>query len=223
MSYEERRALERQEDADLVTALEQLDSPMPVTPEWQVVLALLRGGWPGTPSKADQLAFRTFLSDLPPGDVARALRDLARGGARYRPTPAEVRTAVNGLDADTAPTFDEAWAMVVDAGRDNRWDEDAALADLMSVNRAVGSWAGRRGLRALWHLPTEDPDSGRFVLRDLAASWDHFREAWSVPSRREALAAPRRTGGPHRLTPGAAGLPVSAGGTATPMEGDTGP
>lgn len=213
MSYEERRAQDRQEDAELDRALAELDSPMPVTPEWQVVLALLRGGWPGTPSRADQLAFRTFLSDLDPGDVARALRDLARGGARYRPTPSEVRTAVNGLDGDTAPTFDEAWRLIVEAGQATRWAEDAALALLMEENRPVGAWAQMKGLRHLWHLPAEDPDSGRFVLRDLRASWEQFCEAWAVPARREGLAAPRADGGLRRLGPGAIGLPSQAGGT----------
>jgi hypothetical protein len=209
MSYEQRRADERRQDAELAQAMSQLDSPMPVTPEWQVVLALLRGGWPGSPTDSDELAFRTFLSDLDPGDVARALRDLARGGARYRPTPAEVRVAVVGLDTETAPTFDEAWRMIVEAGRANAWQERATVDELMAMNRAVGSWAQMKGVRRLGHLPADDPEHGRWVLRDLAASWQSFQDAWAVPSRREALAAPPRNGGPQRITAGAAGLAPS--------------
>jgi hypothetical protein len=207
MSYEDRRAQDKREDEELAQALAQLENPMPLTAEWRVVLALLRGGWPGSPTQADQLAFRTFLGDLPPGDVARALRDLARGGARYRPTPSEVRTAVLGLDSETAPTFDEAWQLVVDTGRANGWREDEALAVLLEVSRPVGAWAQMRGLRKLWHLPTEDPEHGRFVLRDLAASYDAFREAWAIPARREQLAAPRAEAGLRRLTYGATSAP----------------
>jgi hypothetical protein len=124
-----------------------------------------------------------------------------------------VRTAVLGLDGDTAPTFDEAWRLVVEAGRGNGWDEDAALANLMEVSRPVGAWAQMRGLRHLWHLPTEDPDNGRFVLRDLASSYESFREAWAVPARREQLAAPRGELGLRRLTfASTAQLPQSAEG-----------
>lgn len=188
--YEDRLARSRAEDQQLTDALDQLGIDIAPGPEWHVIFALLRGSWPGALSSSDALAYVMVLSDLPPGDVARAVRKLARAGRKYRPTPPEVRTQLGATtDDEPAPTFDEAWAAICHAGAVSRWDADRAGEMLTG---AIGAWAQLRGLDRLWQLPTEDPDGGRFVLRDLERSYASFCEAWAVPARREQLAAPRR-------------------------------
>lgn len=190
MTYEDRFARSRAEDHELDAALDQLGIDIAPGPEWQVIFALLRGSWPGSLSSSDSLAYVMVLGDLPPGDVARAVRELARQGRKYRPTPPEVRSQLGATtDEEPAPTFDEAWAAVCHAGAVSRWNPDRAAEMLTG---AIGAWAAMRGLDRLWQLPTEDPDNGRFVLRDLERSYAAFCEAWAIPARREQLAAPRR-------------------------------
>lgn len=203
MDYEMRRAEARQEDEDLEQALKDLGSEMEVSPEWKLVLALLRGSWPGSVSKSEALSYLTVLSDLDPRTIAKAVRDLARQGTRYRPTPGEIRSqAIPESPEDLPITFDEAWSLILEAGRGTGFDEDRALDRLRQSSRITAAWAQTRGLRTLWHLPSEDPEAGRFVLRDLAGSWQAFSEAWKSPSRRPSLEAPRGSGRLRRLENG---------------------
>lgn len=203
MGYEERGALRRAQDAELDAALAELDADLPDGPEWRVVMALLRGAWPGDLTRAEELSYLTILNDQPPRDVARALRDLARAGQRFRPTPAEVRlTLGSGADPDEAPGWDEAWELCRYAGRRTSWNESDGLGLLQDEAPAVAAWARMRGLAAIWRLPTEDPDTGRFVLRDLAASYEAFAARWAVVANRPALAAgPGNRRGLRRLRP----------------------
>lgn len=203
MSYEQRNAERRALDQELDAALAALDADLPDSPEWRVVMALLRGAWPGDLTRAEELSYLTILNDQPPRDIARALRDLARGGQRFRPTPAEVRLALgDAADPDAAPSWDEAWELVRYAGRASRWNAEAGLEALRADAPAVAAWAQIRGLAELWRLPTEDPDHGRFVLRDLAASWEAFAARWALPANRAALTAgPGNRRGLRRLRP----------------------
>lgn len=91
MTFDDRFRHQQAQDQALEQALTKLGISLDRGPEWQVVLALLRGGWPGTPSRADELAYLTFLADHQPGDIARGLREAAQKGQKYRPTPAELR------------------------------------------------------------------------------------------------------------------------------------
>lgn len=194
MSEYDRRGIERRADDEQLTgALDSLGMSLEPTAEWQIVLALLRGSWPGALSRSDALAYSLVLGDLPVGDVARGVRDLARQGRKYRPTAPEIRSYLGAdTDADSAPTFDEAWAAVCRSGITSRWDAGSALLWLEEMaGSAVASWARSRGLPALWKLPSEDPDHGRFVRRDLERSWEGFAEAWSIPARRAQLSAAR--------------------------------
>jgi hypothetical protein len=208
MSYDDRRAVARREDAELDAALDEMGAAVTVPPEWRVTFALLNGGWPGSTTRSEQLAYLTFLSDLEPRAVARAVRELARRGVKYRPTPSEVRAVVAPADggpapvAEVVPTFDEAWRLVVDAGRDTAFNEGEAEQLLEAVAPPVAAWSRQRGLTALWQLPVEDPGHGRLVLRDLADSWQAFEEAWREPARRARLARPRAAGGLRRLAAG---------------------
>ncbi len=203
MDYEARRAESRQEDQDLEAALRELGSEIKMSPEWRLVLALLRGSWPGTVSKSEALSYMTILSDLDPRQIAKAVRDLARDGVQYRPTPGEVRSRACPQDPEEAIlTFDEGWALIVRSGQETGFDQDRALDLIRERSRLTAAWAQIRGLSSLWHLPTEDPEAGRWVLRDLSGSWQAFSEAWKTPSRRAALEAPRGSGGLRRLQDG---------------------
>lgn len=210
--YEARRRLDREADQELGEALAESGVELQVPPEWRVVLGLLRGSWPGTLGEAERLAYITVLNDLPPRDVARAVRDLCRRGVKWRPSPGEIRAAMNATNVDegAAPTWDEAWQLVVAAGRESAYRPERALQLLADDSPAVAAWARGRGLTHLWRLPTEDPDHGRHVLRDLERSWQAFVEAWAIPARRAQLAAPRGTGGLRRLQAPGAQLPPAA-------------
>lgn len=210
--YEDRRKQDRQDDQELGRALADSGVELQVSPEWRVVLGLLRGSWPGTLGEAERLAYITVLNDLPPRDVARAVRDLCRRGWKWRPTPGEVRATMNATDVDpgAAPTWDEAWQLVVAAGRETSYRPARALEVLAEDSLPVAAWARGRGLTHLWQLPTEDPDYGRHVLRDLERSWQAFVDAWAIPARRAQLAAPRGTGGLRRLQAPGAQLPPAA-------------
>lgn len=202
--YDARRHQARSEDQHLTAAMTGLGMSIEPPAEWQVILGLLRGGWPGQLSKSDALAYILILSDVPAGDVARAVRDLARAGRKYRPTPPEIRVHLGvESDDDPAPSFEEAWAAICRAGAKSRWDAPAAMQWLTeTAGAAVAAWAAQRGLAALWRLPVDDPDHGRFVLRDLERSWAAFAEAWAIPARRTRLAAARSSGGLTPLRPG---------------------
>lgn len=190
MTYEDRQARSRAEDGELNQALDTLGIELVPGPEWQVILALLRGSWPGALSSSDALAYVMVLGDLPPGDVARAVRELARAGRKFRPTPPEIRVQIGAVEEDDQPPgFDEAWAMICHAGAVTRWNPDEASAMLSG---APAAWGRMRGFTNLWRLPVEDPDAGRHVRRDLERSYEAFCEAWAVPARRASLGAERR-------------------------------
>ncbi len=197
--YEQRQAQSRSEDQQLGSALDELGIDIAPTPEWQVIIALLRGSWPGQVSRSDALAYYLVLNDAPAGDIARAVRELARSGQRFRPTPPEIRSQLGLIERDhEPPTFDEAWAAICRAGIKSRWQAAEALAQLTGPTAA---WAQLRGLDRLWKLPTECPDSGRYVMRDLERSYVAFCEAWAVPERRAQLEAPRGDGTLRPLNP----------------------
>lgn len=188
MTYEERRASSRQNDAELDAALDELGVDLNPSPEWRVVMALLRGAWPGEVSKSDQLAYLTVLNDLPERDVARAIRELARGDQKFRPTPGEIRSQLEIKGDESAVlTFDEAWALIEQAGASSSYKAISALESLREGNAALGAWAELRGLARLWREPVNDPEHGRLVLRDLRASYEQHLSAWAKPQRRSIM------------------------------------
>ena len=160
--YEARGNAARRADQQLTAALKELGTDLKVGAEWQVVLALFDGGWPGTASQTERLAFVTFLGDLPPRVVMVALRTLARDGQRYRPTPSEVRQAVR-LPAVSAAAEGEAaraWQLVLAGVKElvsdltyHRWLEPLRCVGdqgdqllLTAEDRALAQWAERRYL-----------------------------------------------------------------------------
>jgi hypothetical protein len=200
MSYEERRADARKSDDELDVALTELGVDLHPSPEWRVVMALLRGAFPGDLTKGDELAYLTVLSDLPERDIARAVREIARSGQRFRPTPGEIREQLDLNDAESAPPlFDEAWALIEQAGKSSAYNAISALALLEQAHHAVATWARLRTLATLWREPIHCPDYGRIALRELRRSYEQHADAWSNPKRR-ALMMQRGSGKLSRLS-----------------------
>ena len=188
MSYENRRAEARKNDNELQAAMIELGIDLGPSPEWRVVIALLRGAFPGDLSKGDELAYLTVLNDLPERDVARAVREIARSGQKFRPTPGEIRGQLDLNDAESAPPlFDEAWALIEQAGKSSSYNAISALIELKQAHHAVAAWAELRTLAKLWREPIHDPDYGRIALRELRMSYEQHAEAWSSPKRRALM------------------------------------
>lgn len=185
MSYENRQAAARQGNTDLNRALQQVGATIEVTPEWQVVFGLLDGGWPGTPTDADRLAYMTFLNDLDHRTIARALRQLAKRGQKYRPTPAEVRAAIPHEPLPRTTETDEAWQQVLGLARprlDPRtaamWIDPLVLAGeldrvlVMDAPDPVLAWVERRYLAVLTTAAREATSyTGVMALSRLPGKW----------------------------------------------------
>ena len=187
-TYNDRQLERKRHDADLSDALTELGVNLTPTAEWRVVIALLRGAWPGELTQSEQLAYLTVLNDLPERDVANAVKQLSRAGRRYRPTPGEIREQLEAVElADEAPTFTEAWALIEHAGRSTAYNATTGLEELTQANAAVGAWVTLRGLAKLWREPTECPQYGRLTMRDLRQSYEQHCEAWRSPQRRRQL------------------------------------
>lgn len=185
MSYENRQAAARQGNTDLNRALQQVGATIEVTPEWQVVFGLLDGGWPGTPTDADRLAYMTFLNDLDHRTIARALRQLAKQGQQYRPTPAEVRAAIPDEPLARTAETDEAWQTVLGLARPRldqhavaMWIDPLRLAGeldrVLVVDGAdpVLTWVERRYLAVLTAAAQQGTGyTGVTVLPALPGKW----------------------------------------------------
>lgn len=165
-------------------------------PEWIACLAYLQQLFDGTLSDADRTAYAAAAIDqgLTPADVRQAARQLARQGRRFIPSVAVVVAALGVAepDADTAPTFAEAWGWATRAIRKG----PSAGQEWLDANAppAVAAWCRHRTLRALGQAPVEDPDHGHLAVRDLERAWADHAQAWAEPAGRARLAAP----GPER-------------------------
>jgi len=193
--YIERRAQRAADDASLDVALADAGLDIDLTGSWRIVVALLRGGWPGAWTRDQQLATIALLDDLDPQAVAATVRQLARDGVRFRPSASEIRARLtpdalpdepDRADAPL-PTGTAAISLVMRAGAATGYDPTAAAAGLEKHHPALGAWARMRGLRDMWHLPIDDPDAGRWVRRDLVRDWDAHARAWSDVRHRQTL------------------------------------
>ena len=183
--YDERQVATRQGNTRLNRALQDLGATVTVTPEWEVVFGLLDGGWPGTPTDADRLAYMTFLNDLDHRTIARALRQRAKQGQRYRPTPAEVRAAIPDEPLTHTPDTDEAWQQVLGLARPRlnphtaaMWIDPLVLAGeldralVVDAADPVLAWVKRRYLALLSATAREVTSyTGVMVLSALPGKW----------------------------------------------------
>ena len=189
--YADRRAVTRRQDKELAATLNELGVDLTPSAEWRVVIALLRGAWPGELTQSQELAYLTILNDLPERDVANAVKDLARKGQQYRPTPPEILTQLNATGTsdldDPAPPFDEAWHLITRAGATTGYDAKRAQQHLTAQCPPVATWTAQRTLTRLWREPVDCPQNGRFVRRDLQASYDQHAKVWENPERRLGL------------------------------------
>lgn len=191
--YKTRQARTAEQDTSLHQALRELGQAADPGPEWTVVLSLLRGGWPGSLTEAEALAWPALLSDINPVKVANAVRELHKSGSRWRPRPSEVRALLApDLDPDSKaappPVFDTAWSYILRAGVQSGYTEPDGYRWMDAHSHpAVAAWSKVRGLRTLWRLPIDSQEYGSIVRRDLRNEYTGFARDWTDPAQRTSI------------------------------------
>jgi hypothetical protein len=150
---------------------------MPWTEQQWAVFCSLLSTWPGQFTDDQAMAYRILLDDLDPAAALFALKSMTYGGARFRPSPAEIAHGASGGETDR-PSFEEALAVirrVVPIRPD-----DAALERAEQAHADIAAFIRAFGLDQLRQYPIDDPEYAQLRRRDLEAAWARFCERADV-------------------------------------------
>jgi hypothetical protein len=177
--------------------------------QWALLFDLLDNGWPGELDPSGAEAYRVLLDGTDPDTVVAGLRRLLHGGARFRPSAAEILSSARR--DPSRPTFGEMLQLVEHCLRarpartgavttykheaDRLRQFDAAILErAQTVHPLVCAFIHRQGIDRLRTLGLNDPDYGGVRRRDFEAEWNDHVETFEGRDV-AALAAPRGTGG----------------------------
>lgn len=136
--------------------------------EWDVIEMVMEECWRGDWSEDTGRAYRLVLGELSAEAVMAAVRKLALGGARHRPSVGELAGALN---ADPGlPSWTEVEEILL--------GERGLLRGFAGVemHEVLAAFVEARGRERLAQLPFDDPQWGEVERRRVREDWERFAE-----------------------------------------------